>query len=253
MGIVSQYSRIAHHTLFGLTGSTFSVPASEDFTDGSWTIYDLALSEFGVNEEDKKLYIRIKDEIKEIGFAASMSYSENLEQTLALGNNMGTYSIIMDTGKLLSAGFTSSYTLTDFEERHVVNQITHQIPTASWGQDNTFTIVEYQTSGGSQAKIFYIDNVSLPTESVTTVEVTIQAIDPTNMLYYFNKMMSNFYCSGGVVVQIGTTDINEKTNFVSGWSDITTDGSEIQVNVEGDPGSNVYWTARINYQISGGV
>lgn len=253
MGIVSQYSRIAHHTLFGLTGSTFSVPSTEDFTDGSWTIYDLALSEFGVNEADKKLYIRIDDEIKEIGFASTMSFSENLEQTLALGNNMGTYSIIMDTGKLLSAGQTSSFTLTDFEERHVVNQIAHQIPTAIWGQDNTYNIVEYQTSGASQYKIFEVLNASFPTESVITIDVIIQAIDPTNMLYYFNKMMANFYCSGAVVVQIGTTDINEKTNFVSGFADIDTDGSDVRLNVQGDAGSNVYWTARINYQISGGV
>jgi hypothetical protein len=253
MGIVSQYSRISHHTLFGLTGSTFSVPTTEDFTDGSWTIYDLALSEIGVNETDKKVYIRIDDEIKELAFAGTGSSAETLEQTLAAGNTMGTYSINMGTGKLLSAGQTSSFTMTDFETRFVTDQISVINSTALWTQDNSYNIVEYQTSGGSQAKIFEVVNASFPTESLITIDVIIQGLDPTNMLYYFNKMMATFWCSGGVIVQVGTTDVNEKTNFSTGYSDIDTDGSDVRVNVEGDAGSDVYWSARINWQISSAV
>ena len=70
MSKITQYSRISHHTIAGSAsaGLTFSVPAQEDFTDGSWTPYDLALSEIGVNEQDEKVYIRIDDEIKEFAF-----------------------------------------------------------------------------------------------------------------------------------------------------------------------------------------
>lgn len=68
MAKITQYSRISHHTIYGLTGGTFSVPSSEDFTDGTWTIYDLALSEIGVNETDKKAYMRVDDEIKEFAW-----------------------------------------------------------------------------------------------------------------------------------------------------------------------------------------
>lgn len=253
--LVKQYSRISHHTLAGLTGSTFSVPTQEDFTDSTtpWTIYDLALSEFGVNEADKKLYIRIADEIKEIGFAATMSLSENLEQTLALGNNMGTYSIIMDTGKLLSAGQTSSITLTDFENRIVADQITTIPPIAQWSQDNTYVIKEIQSSGSSQERLFEILNASFPTESVLMIEANIQALDSTNMLYYFNKMLATFWCSGGVITQVGTNDINERTNMSTGFAIIDHDGSDVYITVEGDAGSNLYWTGRINYQITGSL
>jgi phage baseplate assembly protein gpV len=253
MGIVSQYSRISHHTLFGLTGSTFSVPTTEDFTDGSWTIYDLALSEIGVNESDKKVYIRIDDEIKELAFAATGSTAETLEQTLAVGNSMGTYSINMAGGKILSAGQTSSFTMTDFETRFVSDSISVINSTAIWTQDNSYKIKEQFTTGITQSKMFYVDNSEFPTESLMTIDVIIQGLDPTNMLYYFNKMMATFWCSGGVVVQVGTTDVNEKTNFSTGVADITTDGSEVQLNVEGDAGSDVYWSARINYQISSAV
>jgi hypothetical protein len=75
MSLVKQYSRIAHHTLVGLTGSTFSIPASSDFTDGTWTSYDLYLSEFGVNQPDNKLFVRIGNNINEIGFNTPSYFS----------------------------------------------------------------------------------------------------------------------------------------------------------------------------------
>ena len=73
MAKITQYSRISHHTIAGSAsaGLTFSVPAQEDFTDGSWTAFDLALSEIGVNEQDDKVYIRIDDEIKEFAFVGA--------------------------------------------------------------------------------------------------------------------------------------------------------------------------------------
>jgi len=93
MAKLTQYSRISHHTIYGLTGSTFSVPESEDFTDGTWDIYDLALSEIGVNETDKKAYMRIDTEVKEFAWAG--------DRTSGLTN-----SIIMsdDSGSIYNSG-----------------------------------------------------------------------------------------------------------------------------------------------------
>jgi hypothetical protein len=36
-------------------------------------------------------------------------------------------------------------------------------------------------------------------------------------------------------------------------SDITTDGTDINIIVQGDSGSSVYWATRIIYQISTGI
>jgi hypothetical protein len=93
MAKLTQYSRISHHTIYGLTGSTFSVPTQEDFTVGDWTIYDLALSEIGVNETDKKAYMRIDTEVKEFAWAG--------DKTAGMTN-----SIIMsdDTGAIYNSG-----------------------------------------------------------------------------------------------------------------------------------------------------
>jgi hypothetical protein len=93
MAKLTQYSRISHHTIYGATGSTFSVPSSEDFTDGTWNIYDLALSEIGVNETDKKAYMRIDTEVKEFAWAGTSTTG-------------ATNSIIMsdDSGAIYNSG-----------------------------------------------------------------------------------------------------------------------------------------------------
>lgn len=66
MSKITQYARISHHTTSGYTGSVFTVPLSNDFTDGSWTIYDLAPSEFGVNETDGRAFLRCDNQVKEL-------------------------------------------------------------------------------------------------------------------------------------------------------------------------------------------
>lgn len=108
MAKITQYSRISHHTLSGSASATFSVPASEDFTDGTWTPNDLSLSEIGVNEDSKKAYIRINDEIKEFSFNPGIigptgptgpaGGTQSLEDTLAIGNTSGPNHIYMNDG-----------------------------------------------------------------------------------------------------------------------------------------------------------
>lgn len=106
MSKIVQYSRLSHHTISGTgsTGVTFSIPASEDFTDGSWLPIDLALSEIGVNEEDKKVYIRIDDEIKEFQLYGSTGSGDTLSQVLSVGNTTGGTDIEVSGGdKIYSA------------------------------------------------------------------------------------------------------------------------------------------------------
>ena len=63
MSLITQYSRIKHHTI---TTGTFSVPPTEDFTQGVWTKDDLCRSEIGIHEGDKEVYVRIDDEVLRI-------------------------------------------------------------------------------------------------------------------------------------------------------------------------------------------
>jgi hypothetical protein len=100
----TQFSRISHHTvalsattLF--TGSTFTVPGSE-LIDDTWSIYDLALSEIGVDEFRDKAYIRIGSNIKEINLSTGTT-TPTLTQVLTAGNITSGQDVEVTSGDII--------------------------------------------------------------------------------------------------------------------------------------------------------
>jgi hypothetical protein len=110
--IIEQFSRISHHTV--TDGITFSVPSQEDFTiksgTGSWTNYDLALSEIGVDELGKRAYIRINDEIKEFVFVTSPGFSQYIDIFSGVAGNVGTGSEEVIYSKTIPANYFEDQT-----------------------------------------------------------------------------------------------------------------------------------------------
>ena len=114
MGIITQFSRISHHTLTasGYTGSTFTVPAGEDFTDGTWDIFNLCKSEIGVDEFNNTAYIRIGSRINKIVFnsgdtnnywASGTTGIASLKANNGTGlNATGNYALAQGNGTLAS-------------------------------------------------------------------------------------------------------------------------------------------------------
>ena len=100
---ISQYSRISHHTTTGIQ-SYFTVPTTEDFTSGSWTIYDLAQSEIGVNEYASRSFIRVASSVKEISISdyATASTSGTSSTTLFTFTNPIVDDVIWVEGKIKS-------------------------------------------------------------------------------------------------------------------------------------------------------
>jgi hypothetical protein len=92
MSIIAQYSRISHHTIDD--GLPFTVPTQEDFTikgvSGSWTDYDLALSEIGVDEGLGKVFIRVGTQIYELITDNSSRFSQYIDVFSGLTSNSGT-------------------------------------------------------------------------------------------------------------------------------------------------------------------
>jgi hypothetical protein len=102
--LINQYSRISHHTIT-TTGSTlFSVPTTEDFSTGTWTSTDLALSEFGVKEGTDQLFIRIDDDIFQIPLVTMTGATSGYTNSPALPHNSVQYNNAGNFGG--NSGFT---------------------------------------------------------------------------------------------------------------------------------------------------
>jgi hypothetical protein len=195
MAKITQYSRISHHTLSGSASATFSIPPSEDFTDGSWNINgtELALSEIGVNEDSKKAYIRINDEIKEFEFIGGTAGGESLSDTLAVGNTTGANDIIVSTDDLIKGGGSSSISLGTTARPNEV-----KIYTEDASNTNDFAITPFssvQTITDLSTTNSVIVNSNPDSHQVTVAEIASNITDT----FYINP-------------QVGITGITSEDN-----------------------------------------
>ena len=125
MAVNTQSARIKHHT--STTDGTFTVPASEDFTDGSWDKWDLAKSEIGVIDSQDQVYVRIDTTVREfvlvhnvpevIAFAVSDETTALTTGTAKLTFRM-PFKMELDEvrASLTGAGSTSGTTTVDINE-----------------------------------------------------------------------------------------------------------------------------------------
>lgn len=83
-----QNSRIQHHRLT-TAGYAFTVPGTEDFTDGSWSTTDLMIGEIGINITDDTIYARTINGIVQIPVVGTAA---------ALWKRVGDDIVPIDTG-----------------------------------------------------------------------------------------------------------------------------------------------------------
>jgi hypothetical protein len=118
----TQLSRISHHTITA-TGSSFSIPSQEDFTipqgmSGSWTEYDLCLSEIGVLEAQNRAFIRIGGTINEFSFGggtgsgSGTSGSSGTSGAAGSSGTSGTSGSAGTSGVSPIVGATQAYSIT---------------------------------------------------------------------------------------------------------------------------------------------
>lgn len=65
MSVISGKTRLKHHALT-TAGTIFTVPATDDFTDGTWVATDLVLGEIGFNLTDDRAFFRSANGIVEM-------------------------------------------------------------------------------------------------------------------------------------------------------------------------------------------
>lgn len=195
MAKITQYSRISHHTLAGSASATFSVPTSDDFTDGSWTPNDLALSEIGVNEDAGKAYIRIGNDIKELEFTGGTAGAESLATTLAVGNTTGPNHIYFDDGYgIWNNTATAFIRFNDTPGQ----EITYNVNNGTASTDITHTSNNYSIFTNEGVKNVYIaqtPNIIELQADINSSTASVFQVKP-NEIYFDTQDSTGFLGSG---------------------------------------------------------
>lgn len=259
--IIPQYSRLSHHTV--TDGGTFSVPGQEDFTisgSGSWTPYDLALSEIGVDELNEKAFIRIGSNIKQFSFGGS-GVTGSLSSVLSIGNTTGGNDIIMSNGDFIVSPDSSnsfgidnlgSYLDVDLQGGDritigqnsgfdgivinnndvLINGFRFSYATASTSDDTQTTIISYSLSAPDKMGWY---------------EAYVTGIKSDGSEGYFSKINSAIRNDSGTLFQIGSVDLVEKTDFSTATSTIDFSGTSVRVRITGEIATNINWTCRLKH------
>lgn len=180
---ITQLSRIHHHTLT-LSNATFSVPTQEDFTlpvgaSGSWTANDLCLSEFGINEPDNKLYIRIGDNINEVNLNGGGSVGPAGPTGPAGATGPGAVSYwgaFADANDELNVPNISGYNIMTFNRTdesngiYIGGQDLNQITFNNAGLYNIqFSAVAYKSSNGADFMDIWFAKYNPSTLTITDI------------------------------------------------------------------------------------
>lgn len=280
MGIISQYSRLSHHTV--TDGSTFSVPSQEDFTlpsgaSGSWTVTDLALSEIGVDELNNKAFIRIGSNINEFIFSGTSSgATPSLSEVLLVGNDTQGTNLILGTGSDLfsyNLNWNNENNLniintgdTYFESDTMEYQVNGNFDIYSNDINLGTNILNVNTSGGSVVldnRVYESASVTTTNDTTTTLitigtqpdevvryyKAKVTGIKNDNTLGYYGEILSVIR-RDGTLNQVSTIDLIEKTEFTTATSTIDFSGTDVRVRVTGEAATTINWRVNIEYNVN---
>lgn len=161
-----------------LTGVTPTVPATSDFTDGTWLNTDIRAGEFFYNVADERLWIGTNTTPLEISTATSST----LAGVLALGNTTGGSDIIVSTGDLIRdsgynalLGLGSAYTALYYKDTNATpnESILQYSPDNSTvdidGEQYSVALINRRNTGGATQHFngLYIGNMTYDLHSPT--------------------------------------------------------------------------------------
>lgn len=286
MSIISQYSRLSHHTV--TNGATFSVPTQEDFTlpsgaSGSWTVTDLALSEIGVDEANNKAFIRIGSNINEFSFIGGTvsGATPSLDEVLVVGNTTGgsdiilsTSSVALQTQKIVSPVSSDTYFQfrdkggNTFEDIHINSDSGSTIIMDSGVSISALGLININagnTQGVQIENTVYRTATASTTDASDTLIITtphnisdtmkyfkakVTALQDDGSNGYYSEITSAIRNDGGTLNQVSTVDLIEKTDFTTATSTIDFSGTTVRVKINGEVGVNIDWRVDFEYNRS---
>jgi len=233
MAIIQQNSRISHHTVT-TPSMGFTVPTQEDFTTGTWSMYDLCVSEFGVNEADQKLYIRIGSDVKQIQFTgATAGGAQGLDDVLGIENiTNGNNIVLTDGDKLINTDGTFG---TYFSGKNLIlydgfyDQKLYEIGFDDNTSFNASKIIIGSYSFNTSYKSMFIESTII--------------CNGTSGISYHSKIEGFFRGGTSSLIQISVVDKTEQSEFLPGGiiTDYEIDGYNLNIVGTGQVGDSYEW------------
>lgn len=279
--IITQYSRLSHHTLSTTGATAFSVPLNEDFTDGTWTTTDLALSEFGVLEGHDELYVRIGDNIHQVnlGSGATGGGVGTLSQVLASGNTTGGNHIVMtNADEIRNADNTARIGLATGGDLNITGdndlsivfdeQVNLESVNASVGIDASSDVTIKSTTDKIvlEAATSYVENngLRLYVGTVDTTDATVTTVDTIqlqteNQIYGVTADVVGVDGTGDNAIyvrltaafredanedcfQVGTTTVlNTFSDFTTATATIDLSTNQVRIRCTGEAATDISW------------
>lgn len=191
--------------------------------DDSWIYTDIFEAELFANLPDNKLYTRFANNIFEITMVPTGSSLYDIYLPLTGGTVSGLTTFQSDV--------TFEQTI-DVAGESLIKDITQKHSNFTVTTDAATTPVKTLTS--------------LAGRTTYQVQANITAIKTDWSKGLSAKMLSTFRVDGsGVVTQIGFTNYEINTEFTGAKTSITTDGSNIFVNVKGEFGTTINWKTSV--------
>jgi hypothetical protein len=272
----TSFSRIKHHTITSTGSTLFTVPLSQDFTDGTWVFTDLVESEFGIKSSTGQAFVRIGTDIYQLvltqatgttfsgltvaGPTGAVQYNNagNLAGVsgFTFDQSNGDFKVVNDLGGLYVGdsmygsipltGHTIFYNNPLSAATYVSGFFTGDL--RPYGDTDYSSSFGFRNVGAGEARNFnsYTDRVGIISRDSAGDGIEIEITDLL-MTLALDKKNSSFDINdegGGNLVRVdedGTITFHEEYNFP--LLNATVSGSSLT-----DPGNgNLYWQAPKRY------
>ena len=293
MGINRQDSRhrIKRTNLTGVVPTSHT--ASTDFTDGTWLNTDLREAELFYNIPDMRLWIGTGTSSIEIAQIGSTTSGNSLEQTLAIGNNSGTYNIIMGTSTVIKSAsntneiklngyggilmttdsgawtkevlyispgyvelssYTSNSVLLSGNDKAMFGFIGSPLSVSKNGIFINTTGSDY-VSNGNEAYPMSINSQNSTIWASATNSVIIGGVDINNAIASNSVYVPDLYIQGGKSIKSlnGNSSIMLDTSGLSNNIFISTDGLGSEASIEMTPSSFSLYNSTGNITIGASI